>query len=145
MKMNENNGDFEQHEIEKIRMRKMKAIIEAKKRQEAAKERVVSISDKLDFVLKVVLAPEAYDYLSNIKMKEPNVYQAIYNELISPDVIQNIDYLIAIIRQQGGVPRKITLDIVIHLERRVKGIKSKIQVKHGDELMDLGSFLTKDK
>ena len=41
MKMNENNGDFEQHEIEKIRMRKMKAIIEAKKRQEAAKERVV--------------------------------------------------------------------------------------------------------
>jgi len=142
--MNENDGDFEQHELEKIRMRKMKAIIEAKKQQEAAKERIVSISDKLNFVLKVVLAPEAYDYLSNIRMKEPNVYQAIHNELISADVIQNIDYLIAIIRRQGGVPRKISLDIVIHLERKVKGIKSKIQVKRGDDLMDLGSFLTKD-
>ena len=143
--MSENNKDLEKHELDKIRMRKMKAIMEAKKQQEAEKERVVSISDKLEFVLKVVLAPEAYDYLSNIKMKDPNVYQAIYNELISADVIQNIDYLIAIIRQQGGVPRKIPLDIVIHLERKVKGIRSKIQVKHGDDLMDLGSFLTKEK
>lgn len=143
--MSENNKDLEKHELDKIRMRKMKAIMEAKKQQEAEKERVVSISDKLEFILKVVLAPEAYDYLSNIKMKDPNVYQAIYNELISADVIQNIDYLIAIIRQQGGVPRKIPLDIVIHLERKVKGIRSKIQVKHGDDLMDLGSFLTKEK
>ncbi len=143
--MNENNKDFEQHELEKIRMRKMKAIIEAKKRQEAAKERFVSISDKLEFVLQTVLAPEAYSYLSKIKMKEPNVYQAIYNELISADVIQNIDYLIAIIRQQGGVPRKISLEVVILLERKAKGIRSKIQVKRGDDLMDLGSFLTKEK
>jgi DNA-binding TFAR19-related protein (PDSD5 family) len=142
--MSEDNKDFEQHELKKIRMRKMKAMVDAKKRQEAAKERVVSISDKLEFVLKIVLAPEAYSYLNNIRMKEPNVYRAIYNKLISADVIQNIDYLVAIIRQQGGVPRKIPLDIVIHLERKVKGIKSKIQVKHGDDLMDLGSFLTKE-
>ncbi|MHA2040087.1 MAG: hypothetical protein ACW98X_27080 [Promethearchaeota archaeon] len=142
--MNENNRDFEQHELEKIRMKKMQAMIEAKKRQEAVKERVVSMSDKLDFVLKVVLAPEAYNYLNKIKTNEPNVYQAIYNELISPDVIRNIDYLIAIIRQQGGVPRKIPVDIVMHLERKAKGIKSKIQVKRGDDLMDLGSFLTKE-
>ncbi|MHA2340132.1 MAG: hypothetical protein ACXACX_22760, partial [Candidatus Hodarchaeales archaeon] len=134
----------EQHELEKIRMKKMQAMIEAKKRQEAVKERVVSMSDKLDFVLKVVLAPEAYNYLNKIKTNEPNVYQAIYNELISPDVIRNIDYLIAIIRQQGGVPRKIPVDIVLHLERKAKGIKSKIQVKRGDDLMDLGSFLTKE-
>ncbi|MHA2270097.1 MAG: hypothetical protein ACXAB8_20085, partial [Promethearchaeota archaeon] len=99
-------------------MKKMQAMIEAKKRQEAVKERVVSMSDKLDFVLKVVLAPEAYNYLNKIKTNEPNVYQAIYNELISPDVIRNIDYLIAIIRQQGGVPRKIPVDIVMHLERK---------------------------
>ncbi|MFW9896464.1 MAG: hypothetical protein ACFFD7_11715 [Candidatus Thorarchaeota archaeon] len=142
--MNESNKDFEKHELDKIRMRKMKAMIEAKKRQDAAKERVVSISDKLDFILQVVLAPEAYSYLNKIKNNEPNVYQFIYNELISADVIQNIDYLIAIVRQQGGVPRKIPLDILLHLERKAKGIKSKIQVKRGDDLMDLGSFLTKD-
>ncbi|MFX1454482.1 MAG: hypothetical protein ACFFDB_03825 [Promethearchaeota archaeon] len=142
--MNESNKEFEKHELDKIRMRKMKAMIEAKKRQDAAKERVVSISDKLDFILQVVLAPEAYSYLNKIKNNEPYVYQFIYNELISADVIQNIDYLIAIVRQQGGVPRKIPLDILLHLERKAKGIKSKIQVKRGDDLMDLGSFLTKD-
>jgi hypothetical protein len=72
------------------------------------------------------------------------VYRAIYNELVSPDVVSNIDYLIAIINRQGGVPRKIPLDAIVYLERKIKGIKGKIQVKKGDgEMMDLGSFLTK--
>ena len=141
--MNESDKDFEQHELEKIRMRKMKAIIDAKKQQEFAKDRVVSISEKVEYVLKVVLAPEAYNYLNSIKGKEPNVYRAIYNELINPDVIRSIDYLLAIIQQRGGVPKKIPLDAIIYLERKVKGIRSKIQVKRGDNLMDLGSFLTK--
>jgi len=141
--MNESDKDFEQHELEKIRMRKMKAIIDAKKQQEFAKDRVISISEKVEYVLKVVLAPEAYNYLNSIKGKEPNVYRAIYNELINPDVIQSIDYLLAIIQQRGGVPKKIPLDAIIYLERKVKGIRSKIQVKRGDNLMDLGSFLTK--
>lgn len=141
--MNESDKDFEQHELEKIRMRKMKAIIDAKKQQEFAKDRVISISEKVEYVLKVVLAPEAYNYLNSIKGKEPNVYRAIYNELINPDVIQSIDYLLTIIQQRGGVPKKIPLDAIIYLERKVKGIRSKIQVKRGDNLMDLGSFLTK--
>lgn len=141
--MNESDKDFEQHELEKIRMRKMKAIIDAKKQQEFAKDRVVSISEKVEYVLKVVLAPDAYNYLNSLKNKEPNVYQAIYNELINPEVMQSIDYLLAIIQQRGDVPKKIPLDAIIYLERKVKGIRSKIQVKRGDDLMDLGSFLTK--
>ncbi len=142
--MSENNYNNEEHELEKIRMKKMRAIMEAKKKEELVQERVVSISDKIDFVLKVVLAPDAYNYLNNLKINEPHVYQSIYNELISPDVIQSIDYLIQIIKRRGGVPRKIPLDIIIFLERKVKGIRSKIQVKRGDDIMDLSSFLTKD-
>ncbi|GAH16750.1 unnamed protein product, partial [marine sediment metagenome] len=58
--------------------------------------------------------------------------------------ITDIDYLVAVISRQGGVPRKIPLDAIIYLERKIKGIKGKIQVKKGDgELMDLGSYLTK--
>jgi len=142
--MVENNNDDEQHELEKLRMKKMKALMDAQKRQQATQERVVSISDKILYVLKVVLAPDAFSYFEKIKSNEPMVYQAIFNELVSPDVISNIDYLIAIINRQGGVPRKIPLDAIIYLERKVKGIKGKIQVKKGDgEMMDLGSFLTK--
>jgi len=138
------NNDDEQHELEKLRMKKMKALIDAQKRKQATQERVVSINDKILYVLKVVLAPDAFSYFERIKSNEPMVYRAIFNELVSPDVISNIDYLIAIINRQGGVPRKIQLDAIIYLERKVKGIKGKIQVKKGDgEMMDLGSFLTK--
>lgn len=142
--MNEHNNDDEQHELEKLRMRKMKALMDAQKRHQVTQERVVSFNDKVLYVLKVVLAPDAFSYLERIKSNEPMVYQAIFNELVSPDVIANIDYLIAIINRQGGIPRKIPLDAIIYLERKVKGIKGKIQVKKGDgEMMDLGSFLTK--
>ena len=77
-------------------------------------------------------------------MNEPQVYNWIINELISPDVIENIDYLLAIISQRGGVPRRIPKDVIILLERKAKGIKSKIQVKQGDgDIMDLRSYLSK--
>lgn len=142
--MSEERNNLEQHELEKIRMRKMRAMIEAKKQQVAAQERVISISDKVDFVLRVVLAPEAYNHLNKLKNNEPGVYQRIFNELISPDVLQSIDYLLSIIKQRGGISRKIPLDAIIYLERQAKGIKSKIQVKRGDDMMDLSSFLTKD-
>jgi len=142
--MDEPNKDQEQHELEKLRMKKMKALMEAQKRQQASQERVVSINEKIIYVLRVVLATEAFSYLEKIRTNEPMVYQAIHNELVSPDVISNIDYLIAIINRQGGVPRKIPLDAIIYLERQIKGIKGKIQVKKGDgKMMDLGSFLTK--
>jgi DNA-binding TFAR19-related protein (PDSD5 family) len=142
--MNEDNNDNEQHELEKLRLKKMKALMDAQKRQQATQERVVSITDKIVYVLRVVLTPDAFSYLEKIRSNEPMVYQAIYSELVSPDVIQNIDYLIAIINRQGGVPRKIPIDAIVYLERKVKGIKSKIQVKKSNgETMDLSSFLTK--
>lgn len=142
--MDEHNDDSEKHELEKLRLKKMKALMDAQKRQQASQERVISINDKVIYVLRAVLAPDAFSYLEKIRASEPMVYQAIFNELVSPDVINNIDYLIAIINRQGGVPRKIPLDAIIYLERKVKGIKGKIQVKKGDgEIMDLGSFLTK--
>ena len=142
--MNDSNNDAEQYELEKLRMKKMKTLLEAQKRQQANQERVISINEKIIYVLRVVLAPDAFSYFEKIRTNEPRVYQAIFNELVSPDVISNIDYLIAIINRQGGVPRKIPLDAIIYLERKIKGIKGKIQVKKGDgEMMDLGSYLTK--
>ena len=140
--MDENSKD--EHEIEKIRLRKMKALMQAQKQQQETKEMIMSLSEKVNFVLRAVLNPDAYSYLENIRQKEPNVYTAIYNELVSPEVVREIDYLIAIISKQGGVPRRIPLDVIIYLERKVKGIKSSVKVKRGNgEMIDLGSFLTK--
>jgi len=142
--LNEHNNDEEQHELERLRLKKMKALMDAQNQQKQMRERVHSITEKVVYVLRAVLAPDAFSYLEKMKTKEPMVYQTIYNELISPDVVMNIDYLIDIINRQGGIPRRIPLDAIIHLERKIKGIKGKIQVKKGDgKMMDLGSYLTK--
>jgi len=142
--LSEHNNDEEQHELEKIRLKKMKALMDAQNQQNQMRERVNSITEKVVYVLRAVLAPDAFSYLEKMQTNEPMVYQAIYNELISPDVVSNIDYLVAIINRQGGIPRRIPLDAIIHLERKIKGIKGKIQVKKGDgKMMDLGSYLTK--
>jgi len=136
--------DNEKHELDKIRMKKMKALMDAQKRKEASQKQVMSLWDKIDYVLRVVLMPDAYSYLTNLKTNEPHVYQRIIGELVSSDVTQNIDYLMALIAQQGGVARRIPLDIIIFLERKIKGIKSQIKVKQGDgDMMDLSSYLSK--
>lgn len=142
--MSQENKDDDTHELNAIRMKKMKALMEAQKRKEAFQKQAMSVWEKVDYVLKVVLMPDAYSRFSNLKENEPQVYQRIFNELVSNDVVQNVDYLLAIISQQGGVPSRIPLDVIIYLERKAKGIKSKIQVKQGDgKMMDLGSYLSK--
>ena len=134
----------DKRELEKIRMKKLKALMEAQKRNQATQEKVVSVWEKVDYILRAVMMPDAYTYLNYLKTNEPQIYQQIINELISPDVIQSIDYLMTIIAQSGGVPRRIPKDVIIMLERQAKGIKSKIQVKQGDgKMMDLGSYLSK--
>jgi len=141
--LNDDNNE-EEHELEKIRLKKMKALMTAQNQQKQMQERVNSVTEKVVYVLRAVLAPDAFSYLEKMKTNEPMVYQTIYNELISPDVLMNIDYLITVINRQGGIPRRIPLDAIIHLERKIKGIKGKIQVKKGDgKMMDLGSYLTK--
>ena len=138
-----NQDDKEQHELDKIRMKKMKALMDAKKIQQASQEMMTNVHQRVDYLLKVVLMPDAYSHLNRIKEDEPNVYQRIFNELVGPEVVANVDYLLAVISKQGGVPKRIPLDVIIFLERQAKGIKGKIQVKRKDETMDLGSYITK--
>ncbi len=134
----------EKYELEKIRMKKLKALMEAQKRNQTSQEKVTSVWEKVDYILRALMMPDAYTYLNYLKTNEPQIYQQIINELITPDVIQNLDYLLAAITQGGGVSRRIPKDVIIYLERQAKGIKSKIQVKQGDgDMMDLGSYLSK--
>ncbi len=137
-------SEKEEHELDKIRMKKLKALMDAQKRNQASQEKVTSIWEKVDYILRAVMMPDAYTYLNYLKTNEPQIYQQIINELITPDVIQNLEYLLAAIAQSGGVPRRIPKDVIVFLERKAKGIKSKIQVKQGDgDMMDLGSYLSK--
>ncbi len=139
-----NKEKMDDHELDKIRRKKMQELLNKKKRQEQTQNYHVSLEDKVDFVLKTVLQQDAYQHLTRLKENEPKVYQYIRSELVGQDVVQSIDLLIMLIQRQGGVSRKIPRDVIIYLERKAKGIKSKIQVKRGDEMMDLGSYIKKD-
>ncbi|MBD3256364.1 MAG: hypothetical protein GF383_14800 [Candidatus Lokiarchaeota archaeon] len=141
--MTENSKDQDEHELKKIRMKKMQALMEAQKRKQQNQENQSNVYDKINYVLSAVLSPDAYEYLNNLKSTEPQIYQRIYNELITPEVVQNIDYLLAMISQRGGVARRIPRDVIVYLERQIKGIKSSIKVQRDDKMMDLGSFLSK--
>ncbi len=143
--MTDNENIDESHELEKIRIQKMKMLLEAQKRKQQQEDVKDNFQDKIEFVLKTVLNPDAYSYFNQLKQNEPQVYQQIFNELVSPEVIRNIDYLIAIIQRQRGILRRIPLDVIMYLERQIKGIKGSIKVKRGDEIQDLGSYLTKEK
>ncbi|TFF97735.1 MAG: hypothetical protein EU547_03485 [Promethearchaeota archaeon] len=134
----------EDSELDRIRKRKMQELLQKKKQQEQTQQHRTSLEDKVDFVLRTVLEPDAYQHLTRLQQSEPRVYQYIRKELVGDDVVQNIDLLIMLIRRQGGVPRQIPRDVIVYLERQAKGIKSKIQVKRGDEMMDLGSYIKKD-
>lgn len=136
--------EVEDNELERIRKKKMQELLNKKKQQEQTQQHRSSLEEKVDFVLKTVLEPAAYQHLNQLKENEPNVYQYVRQELVGQDVVQNIDLLIMLIRRQGGVPQKIPRDVIRYLERKAKGVKSKIQVKRGDEMMDLGSYIKKD-
>jgi len=65
--LSQNNKDNDQHELDKIRMKKMKALMDAKKMQQATQEFMTNIHQKVDYILQVVLMPDAYSHLNKIK------------------------------------------------------------------------------
>jgi len=65
----------EQHELEKIRMRKLQALMEAQKRNQASQEKATSIWEKIDYILRAVLMLDAYTYLNHLKKNETQIYQ----------------------------------------------------------------------
>ena len=56
--MDNSNENQDSHELDKIRMKKMRALVDAQKRKQEVQERVMSIYDKIDFILRVVLTPK---------------------------------------------------------------------------------------
>lgn len=132
----------EERELEKIRMQKLKKIVEQKQMQDVVVKEQQAFYEKIDWVLTRAMMPDAYNYLNRLKNLEPNVYWAIYKQLISQKVSDNIDVLITLINRGEAVLRRIPLEAIQYVERQVKGIKSSIKVKRAnEEAVDLTSYL----
>ncbi len=143
---NMSSQDDEDFELKRIRMRKLQRIMEQKKKQEEKKnKKTLSVAEKIDRLLKVILSPQAQQYLEEIKQKNMELYNKIRSQLFPPQISSKIDILLMYLQRgmiRSGIINKRDLQ---HLERKILGVKSKITIKkRGEESLSLDSFL-KDK
>lgn len=132
----------EERELETIRMNKLKMMMGKKKMQEIQNVQQKQIYDKIDAVFRAILSPDAYNHLVNLKNSDPKVYWAIFNTLVTPSVIEQIDLLLMIINERNALLRRMPLETIVYLERKFKGTKISIKVKRRDEeAVDLSSYL----
>jgi hypothetical protein len=130
------------HELEKIRLKRMQKVIDLKKRNELKKQIVTNNSEKINAVLKVLLASDAYYYLSEIKKRDENLFIRMRNSILPPSVMQQIDLLFSYLNQGMLRPGIISITDIQYIERQILGISSKITIKkRNQESKDLNSFL----
>ncbi len=103
---------------------------------------VEEVNRRIGLLLTWCLSPDAYRYLSMIKATEPLICQEMMEHLLSPMDIKRVDEYLAAIQSRGHGPRKrVTLDAVIKLERKIKKIKGKILVERDGKRQEFGRRL----
>ena len=140
----ESSSDMD-HELEVLRLKRLQQIMALKKQKETEQKTIGSISQKIEIIMRVILTADAYTYLKTIKQRDEQVYNRIMNELLPPDVLNEIDTLLMYYRQ--GMLRSGVIDLIEiqYLERQILGIDSQITIKkRNQESTSLGSFLRKD-
>jgi hypothetical protein len=134
-------------ELRRIRMEKMQQMMKAKQEAEAkAKQKPLTLADKIEMLIKVILEPAALQYLNQIKARSVTTYNYIRSSLFPDDIIAEIDILIQYLRQ--GMIRQgvISLTEIQYLERQALGIDSTITVKkQGEKAVSLSHFLKEDE
>lgn len=137
----------EDHELKRLRMQRMQAILKQKQQATAQAERKIpTLADKIDQVMQVLLAPNALQYLLNIKARSVQTYNTIRQNLFPSQIVSEIDLLMTYLRQ--GMIRRgvITITEVQQIERQVLGIGSSITIKkQGQDAKSLGGYLKDDE
>jgi len=88
---------------------------------------VDEVNRKVGILMTWVLMPDAYRYLSMIMATEPEVCRKMMTHLLSPMDVKSLDIYLDAIRTRGHGPKKrITLNTIIRLERKIKKIRGKI-------------------
>ncbi|MBD3188453.1 hypothetical protein GF325_16600 [Candidatus Bathyarchaeota archaeon] len=137
-------------ELEALRRKKMKEMLARHQKMQAEKEykenSKIMMQQNIRNALAYLLAPNAYEYLGNIKEKNKRLYDTIISRLFPPEIMLKLDSLLYAINI-GRVPRGVIPLIEIqHLEREILGIKSTISYKkRGEkERTDLSSLFKGD-
>jgi len=136
-------SDKEDFELQRLRMQRMQALLQQKEMAEKqAAQKTLTLADKIDRLLPVLLASDAFQYLTQIKKNSPQVYQNILTQVFPPEIRQEMDLLMTYL-QQGMIRRGIiSLTEIQYFERQALGIKSSITIKkQGEDAKSLSSYM----
>ena len=132
-KQNWKNIEIEKAYVAKLKKKRYEEL--RKKREDEIRDELTDqktyqqILNKIDFLLPFLLTTEAYTYISTLRYLEPTITRRIMHYLFQPRDIRNLDLYVETIRKRGYGPKKrITLNTIIKIERKIKDIKPKIEV-----------------
>ncbi len=122
--------DWQRKQFEKAREKREKEI----RTMMADQITVQNINQKIDFLLPYLLDNDAYRHLNTLRQLEPKLCQHIMHYLFQPKDLQKIDLYVEVITKRGyGPKKKVSLTTIMKIERKIKGIKPKIEVERDGE------------
>ena len=137
----------EDPELKRLRHMRLQKILQQKQQIEAQKhQKIPNVDDKIEMLMKVLLTPDAIQYLEGIKQRDLATYQKVRYNLFPPRVIQELDTLMAYF-QRGMIRRGVISQTEVrYLERQALGIGSSITIKKsGEDAKSLGNYLKEEK
>ena len=131
------------HELEKLRLKRMQSIMQQKQRQtQQSQGNFYSHEDKIRMIMQVIMTPEAFRYFLEIKDRDLTLYQRILGIVLPPQVMSQLDLLVQYAGRGMLRPNLIDHIQIQQLERKILGIGPKITVKkRNEESTDLKSFI----
>lgn len=139
---NKPKDDEFDHELEKLRLKRMQQVLAMQKQQQAQKAQILTINQKIDTVLRVILQSDAYAYLKDIEKRDPTLYENIKSALMPPEFLNEIDLLLQYHAQGQLKYGVIPLIDIQYLERQILGIGPQITIKkRHEDAKSLNSFL----
>lgn len=122
----------ESDELQRIRERKMKAIVKEHQRQEALKSVKADREKERDYLIKTIFLPDAVAYLEELHKTKPDIAARIEDIAIT---LFTRRQLISRIPKTG----------VILVQRKLEGVEPKITVKRrGEEEVSFYEAVRKD-
>ncbi len=138
----------EKQALDKWKQEYIKLRVEQLRQEEEGKGEMERMNYKMSWLLHQTLTPEAYEWLDSLREYDHETCNIIVRQIIDDDAMAAIDNIIAVIYQSGGTPMKdrINLYDLVNVWRKIKGVKSKIQVKGRDgEMIDLSDYVRESK
>ena len=105
-------------------------------------QKIQDVQNKLTYILWNSLEEDAYWYLDNLRITNPELCYKLVYCIIPPEEMKMLDGYVSEIQKHGPPPEKVKLSYLIALEKAITGRETKIEVERDGERTNLKTFIT---